>query len=64
MPGDGAGEESAAIAASDGTLNLKGVSALENGALDNTGQVNASGAVTFDNETVLNLGGTIIITGN
>ena len=63
VPGDGDGEEGAAIPAADGTLNLKGVSALEDGALDNSGQVNVSGTVSFDNETVHNLGGTITITG-
>ena len=47
----------------DGALDLQGTSSLENGALDNTGQVNVSGTVSFDNETVNNLGGTITITG-
>jgi fibronectin-binding autotransporter adhesin len=61
VPGDG--EDNAVIPASDGALNLKGASSLEDGTLDNTGQVNVIGTVSFDNEMVHNLGGTITIAG-
>jgi len=52
-----------AVLGPDGALNLLGASSVEDGTLDNTGQVNVGGTVTFDNETVNNLSGTIEIAG-